>query len=487
MVHVEHLIIGTGFSGIAMGAQLKKAGLNNFVILEKGDGIGGAWRENDYPGCTCDVQSHLYSYSYAPNPDWSRTYAPQDEIRSYIENTARSLGIMTNIHFNHGVKEAIYCEDTATWKVTCLNGEEFSTKILISGIGGLHIPKIPDIPGMKSFKGKVFHSAQWDHDYDFKDKNVAVIGTGASAIQFVPQLTKVANHLTLFQRSAPWVLPKPNRKITSLEKSIFTHLPLMQKLFRAFYYLQLESRTLVFIYQPKLLGIFEKYFIRHLNKQVKNEELREKLTPNSKLGCKRVLLSNDYYPALDQDNADVVTCGIKSIKKDSIIDKDGAEHKIDAVVYGTGFKAGETFSAINIRGKGGISLNDTWENGSKTFAGVNVAGFPNLFMMMGPNTGLSHNSFVYIIESQAHYIKEAVVKARNLNWKSVDVKADKQDEFVDKVQSQSTKSVWLTGCQSWYLDDEGRNWTLWPSFTFKYRWDTRRFDTSNYAITYEDN
>lgn len=486
MKQVEQLIIGTGFSGVGIAVKLKEAGFEDFVVLEKGDCPGGAWRENHYPGCCCDVQSHLYSYSFAPNPDWSRSYAPQQEIKEYIADTARKFGVYDKIKFNHAVTSAKYNEDSGRWIVTCATGEQFDAKVVVSGIGGLHYPQIPNIKGLKKFKGKVFHSAQWEHDYDFENKDVAVIGTGASAIQFVPQLLKKVKNLTLFQRSAPWVLPKPNRKISALEQSLFRSFPILQKAYRAFYYVKLEIRTLVFVYKPESLGFFEYYFSRHLKKQVKDPVLRKKLTPDTKLGCKRVLLSNDYYPALAQTNAHVCTDGIKEVTADSVVDSHGEKHKVDAIVFGTGFKAGDSYSAIDIQGTGGQSLNEAWKDGAKTYAGISVNGFPNFYMMMGPNTGLSHNSFVYMIESQTRYILDAIKKTSSNNWKSVDVKPASQEGFVQQVQEQSKGSVWVTGCQNWYLDEQGRNWALWPGFTFQYRHDVRRFDAAQYSITAEN-
>lgn len=487
MKYIDHLIIGTGFSGIAMAVKLKESGINDFAVLEKANSAGGAWRDNHYPGCACDVQSHLYSYSFSPNPNWSRQYAPQQEIKDYIENTARTHGLEPHILYNHSIKSAVYDEESSRWFVTCVNGLEFSCKVLISGVGGLHIPSIPKVKGLETFAGEAFHSADWNHDYDFKGKKVAVIGTGASAIQFVPRLANLVDQLTVFQRTAPWVLPKFDREITHVERELFNRYPLLQRALRAAIYMQLESRSFAFIYQPKLLEALEPYFIMHLKRQVKDPVLRAKVTPSFNLGCKRVLISNEYYPALTKSNVDVVTNDIREVTENSIIDARGKEHVVDAIVYGTGFKAGDSYSHIDIRGKSGRSLNDAWGSGAETFNGVNVAGFPNFYMLMGPNTGLSHNSFVYMIESQAHYIKDALLKMRKNHWKSVDVKADRQKKFVDRIQGQSNQSVWLSGCTSWYLDDKGRNWTLWPGFTFKYRWDTRRFNPSNYSITTETN
>ena len=474
------LIIGSGFAGLGMGIKLREAGMTDFTILERADDVGGTWRDNNYPGCACDVQSHLYSFSFEPNPNWTRQFARQPEIRSYLRHCAEKYALMPHIVFGADLLEARYDDARSLWTVTTRDGRTFSANILVSGMGGLSNPAYPRIKGLERFAGKSFHSAQWDHDYDLRGRRVAVIGTGASAIQFVPQIAKQASHLDLYQRTPPWIMPKPDREITAAERRLFKSLPLAQKLLRTLIYWQLESRVLGFVINPKLMSLVQKTAEAHIRRQIKDPELRRKVTPDYTIGCKRVLISNDYYPALAQDNVDVITSGIREVRAHSIVDDQGVERPVDAIVYGTGFTAQEPMRRGTIFGRGGLDLLDAWKDGPEAYLGTTVAGFPNFFMIVGPNTGLGHSSMVYMIESQVAYVLDTLrtMKARKLA--TVDVKPDAQARFNAGIQRKLSKSVWTSGCKSWYVDANGKNNTLWPGFTFMFRRKTARFVAQDY-------
>jgi cation diffusion facilitator CzcD-associated flavoprotein CzcO len=483
---VEHhkiVIIGTGFSGLGMGIKLKEAGEQDFVLFEKEAGVGGTWRVNHYPGCACDVPSHLYSFSFEANPGWSRMFAPQQEIKTYLENCARKYGILPHVRLNTAVENLRWDDSRSLWHIKTATGE-YTANIVVSGMGGLSIPAYPNLKGLDQFQGKMFHSQQWDHQYDLAGKRVAVIGTGASAIQFVPHVQKKAAHMTLFQRTAPWIMSKPDRAMTWAEKNIFKRFPAAQRAFRDGIYWMLESRVLAFVINPRLMAIAKRDAMKHIRSQIKDPVLRKKVTPDYTIGCKRILMSDEYYPALAAPNADVVTTGIEEVRAHSLVTSDGVEHPVDAIIFGTGFRASDPIPPGVVFGREGVDLGELWKSGPEAYKGTTVAGFPNLFFLMGPNTGLGHNSMVYMIESQIAYVLSALKLIDSKQLKSVEVHPKAQQTFNKEIQSKVSGTVWEAGgCQSWYIHPaSGKNVTLWPGFTWQFRKQTRRFDAGAYFL-----
>ncbi|MDP9142709.1 MAG: NAD(P)/FAD-dependent oxidoreductase [Pseudomonadota bacterium] len=481
------LIIGSGFSGLGMAIQLKQAGIHDFLVLEKEGGVGGTWRVNNYPGCACDVQSHLYSFSFEPNPDWTRMFAPQPEIKAYLEHCAEKYGITPHLRLNTEVRSARWDDDAGLWHVTDAQGAVYRAQVLVSGMGGLSTPSYPELKGIANFKGRTFHSQQWDHDYDLAGKRVAVIGTGASAIQFVPKIQAQVARLDLYQRTPPWIIPKPDRAISGIERILFARLPAAQKAIRGAIYSALESRALAFTVEPRLMKLAQKVAEWHIRRQIKSPVLRTLVTPDYTMGCKRVLISDDYYPALMQANVDVIGDGINEVRANSIVDSNGVEREVDTIIYGTGFKATDPVARGVVFGRDGQDLFDAWPQGPEAYKGAAVAGFPNLFFLMGPNTGLGHNSMVYMIESQIAYVIDAIRTMKNRRLRSVEVRADAQERFNKSLHQRMRRSIWsVGGCVSWYVHPEsGRNVTLWPGFTWQFRRLTRRFDAHAYQLSGE--
>ncbi len=475
-------IIGTGFGGIGMAIQLQKAGFSDFVLLEKEQELGGCWRDNSYPAAACDVPSHLYSFSFEPKHDWSRKFAPQAEIYQYIKHCAIKYGILQKIQFNQEVESAYFDDKQQLWVIKTTRQTLLAT-ILISACGQLNRPAYPKLKGIENFKGEVFHSARWHHDYDLNNKRVAVIGTGASAIQFVPEVAKQAKHLTLFQRSAPYVIPKPDRAYGQFEQQIYAKLPLLQNLSRSLMYGNHEVRALAFTSLNKIaMKPYTWQFMRYLQQSVKDPVLRAKLTPDYPLGCKRILISNDYYPALCRHNVSVVTEAISEVTAHAIKTKDGQHHEVDAIIYGTGFAATDFLAPMKITGRDGIELNQAWRDGAEAYLGMTVHGFPNLFMLYGPNTNLGHNSIVYMLECQFAYIMDALQQMRRQQWQTVEVKAQTQSVYNQWVQTQLQDTVWAGACHSWYKTESGKNTNNWVGFTLLYRYKTRQFDSNDYQV-----
>jgi cation diffusion facilitator CzcD-associated flavoprotein CzcO len=475
------VIVGAGFSGLAAGIQLKRAGIQDFVILEKAARVGGTWRENTYPGAACDVPSHLYSYSFEPNPSWSRAYGNQAEILAYLEHCADKYALRPHLKFGQHVDEARFDEATGTWHVATAAGERLQARALLLGNGALHLPALPDIPGLDSFRGKRFHSAQWAHDYDLTGKRVAAIGTGASAIQFVPQIAPKVAHLEVYQRTAPWVMPKRDRPISDAERWLYEHVPAAHWLRRTGLYWLLESRVIGFAYTPKVNELIEKLARYFLKQAVPDEALRAKLTPTYRFGCKRVLISNDWYPALQRDNVDVITDRIESITPRGVRTVDGTEREVDALILGTGFRVTEYLSSIKVTGRGGAELNDVWRASLRNYLGISVSGFPNLFLLMGPNTGLGHNSMIFMIEAQARYAANAIAALRDQQLAFIDVLPSTEKAFRDELARKMKNTVWTTGCTSWYQTPDGEVF-LWPGATFDYWWRTRTVDLNAYEL-----
>ena len=482
--HFRVAIIGSGFSGLGMAIQLKQAGEHNFAVFEKDTGVGGTWRVNNYPGCACDVQSHLYSYSFEPNPNWTRMFAPQPEIRAYLEHCARKYNVMPHVRLQHTITALRWSESQQLWQLRDGDGREYTANAVVAGIGGLSTPALPDIKGLSNFGGKLFHSQQWDHDYALDGKRVAVIGTGASAIQFVPQIQPHVQRLDLYQRTPPWILPKPDRAISATERAAFRRFPLLQKLWRGLIYSQLETRVLGFAVSPRIMALPRLVALHHIRSRIKDPVLRRKLTPDYMFGCKRVLISDDYYPALTQPNVDVITTGIGEITTHGVLATDGTQRDVDAIILGTGFRINDFIPRGMIIGRNAVDIVETWQQGPQAYKGICTSGFPNLFFLMGPNTGLGHSSMVYMIESQIRYTMDALTQMKNHGWRSIDVKPDAQQLYNRSVQGELGHSVWNAGgCSSWYLHPvSGRNTTLWPGFTFSYRQQTRHFDAIAYRI-----
>ena len=475
---LQAVVVGAGFSGIAAGIALAKAG-QAFVILEKAGGVGGTWRDNTYPGAACDIPSHLYSYSFEPNPRWSRAYGGQPEILAYIEHCATKYGLRPHLRFGAEVVRAAWDERTATWTVHTRTAT-YVARTLILGNGALHVPQIPDLPGLATFAGKTFHSARWDHGYDLAGKRVGVIGTGASAIQIVPEVAKQAAHLDVFQRTPPWIMPKADRSMTSREQWLLAHVPGAHWLRRTGLYWMFESRVLGFAFAPKVNALAERLVLKHLAKVVPDPALRAKLTPDYRLGCKRVLLSNDYYPALARDNVALVTDGIAAIEPRGVRTTDGTLHELDALIFGTGFRVVDYLASMQILGRDGADLNEVWRRDHvRNYLGINVAGFPNLFLLMGPNTGLGHNSMVFMIEAQVHYAVAALEAIQRGRLDSLDVTPAAERAFGDELRAKLAKTVWTSGCASWYQAPDGQV-LLWPGFTFDYWRRTRRVDLTAY-------
>ncbi len=482
---VRVAIVGSGFSGMGVAIALLDDGEHDFVMLETASDLGGTWRDNTYPGCACDVASHMYSYSFAPNPDWTRSFASQPEIWRYQLDVAERYGLRRYLRTDAEVTGATWDADTQRWTVETARGT-VRARYLVSGTGPLCEPRYPSIPGIERFQGTAFHSARWDHDYDLKGKRVAVIGTGASAIQFVPAIQPDVARLTLFQRTPPWVLPRPDRPISRVERLLFRHVPLTMRAARLALYVRHETFVLPFRYIRGMRRLPRKVAMQHLERQVSDPVLRQKLTPTYDVGCKRTLLSNDYLRSLDQPNADVVTSGIREIREHSVVDQDGVEHEVDAIIYGTSFHVTDQPIADRVRGGDGQLLADKWAPGMEAHKGTTVPGFPNLFMMVGPNTGLGHNSIIYMIESQTHYLIQALRTAHHQRIGAFEPRQEVVDAENEAIQQRLQGTVWNDGgCASWYLDERGRNTTLWPDFTFLFRRGLRTFDPAEHHLTPE--
>jgi cation diffusion facilitator CzcD-associated flavoprotein CzcO len=475
-------IVGTGFSGLGMAVRLKREGIDDFVVLERNLGVGGTWWDNTYPGCQCDVPSHLYSFSFAPNPDWSRTYSLQPEIRDYLRDCAERFGITPHIRFGCEVGSASWDEERGLWRLETSDGE-LTAQVLVAGVGPLSEPAIPDIPGLDRFTGSIFHSARWDHDHDLAGERVAVVGTGASAIQFVPRIQPEVERLHVFQRTPPWILPHTDRPVSRLERRLYRRFPALQRLVRAGIYLGREWLVLAFTGRRELMKLPERLARRHLRRQVRDPELRSRLTPSYTIGCKRILLSNDWYPALTAANVDLITEGIREVRKRSLVNGSGDEIEIDTIVLGTGFRVTDFPAADRIHGRGGRSLSEVWRGSPQAYLGTSIAGFPNLFMLLGPNTGLGHNSMVFMIESQIAHVIRCLRAIDERGAQAIEVREQAQADFNHELQRELAGSVWNAGgCKSWYIDRTGRNTTIWPRFTWQFRRSARSFEPSAYRF-----
>jgi cation diffusion facilitator CzcD-associated flavoprotein CzcO len=457
-----------------MGIRLKQRGRNSFVILEKGSAVGGTWRDNRYPGCACDVPAHLYSFSFEQNPRWSRLFAPREEIHAYLEHCVEKYGLRAHLRLETEVQRVEYDEQAGLWRVFAGGGTSLSCRFLVLGVGGLSRPAYPKIPGIERFQGQAFHSAEWDPRCDLSGQRVAVVGTGASAIQLVPRLAASVATLRVFQRTPPWVLPKPDRAMSAREQRWFALFPALQRLYRWWLYWLFELRCLGFTVNPRLMRVLARMGIRHIRSQIKNVELRRAVTPEYMPGCKRILMANDYYPALGRANVALITEPIAQVTERGITTTAGVEHELDVIVFGTGFRVTDLLTPLSVVGQNGLSLNEAWKDGSEAYLGTLLTNFPNLFMLLGPNTGLGHNSMVFMIESQIEFALRCVSALERRGAKSLQISSQAQRAFNQALQPRLLRSVWASGCQSWYLDRKGQNRTLWPGFTFEFWLRARR-------------
>jgi cation diffusion facilitator CzcD-associated flavoprotein CzcO len=481
--HVGVGIVGAGFAGLGMAIRLKHEGIEDFVVWERDPEVGGTWWANTYPGCQCDIPSHLYSFSFALNPEWRRTYATQPEIEDYLRRVADDYGLRPHIELSCAVTHAAWDETGDRWRVSTERGE-YTADVLIAAPGPLSEPSIPDLPGLDEFEGTTFHTANWNHDHDLAGRRVAVVGTGASAIQAVPEIQPVVESLTIFQRTPPWVVPHRDRPITDAERAIYRSLPPLQRAVRAGVYVGRELLVPGLVHRPQLMRALEKVARKHLEKHVRDPELRAKLTPDYTLGCKRILPSNKWYPAITKPNVELVTDGIDHVRADGIVDRNGELHQVDTIVFATGFHVTDIRIAQRITGAAGTTLDAVWDGSPEAYRGTAVAGFPNLFFLVGPNTGLGHNSIVFMIEAQVAYVMDALRTMEQANASRLEVKSDAQRAYNEHIQRKLSTTVWNTGgCSSWYLDRNGRNATIWPDFTFRFWGRMRRFDPQAYALT----
>ncbi|MES5821923.1 NAD(P)/FAD-dependent oxidoreductase [Streptomyces sp. RG80] len=481
--HVRVAVIGSGFGGLGAAVRLRREGVTDFVVLERAGSVGGTWRDNSYPGCACDVPSHLYSFSFAPNPDWPRTFSGQEHIRAYLEHVTDVFRLRPHIRFDSEVKMMTWDGERLCWDIETSSGR-LSADFVVSATGPLSDPKIPDIPGLDSFPGKVFHSARWDHDYDLRGKRVAMVGTGASAIQIVPAIQPEVAELTLFQRTPPWVMPRVDRAIGDAERALHRALPFTTQARRGLLWGIRELQVQAFTKRPNELGLVEKLAKANMARAIKDPALRAKLTPDYRIGCKRILLSSAYYPALAQPNVDLVASGLDEVRGSTLVAADGTETEVDAIIFGTGFHVTDMPIADRVVGKDGRTLAEAWKGGMEALRGASAAGFPNWMTIIGPNTGLGNSSMILMIESQLNYLADYVRQLDVLGGRvALDARPSAVAAWNRRVQERMTRTVWNTGgCTSWYLDASGRNTTIWPGTTTEFRRATRRVDLAEYEV-----
>jgi cation diffusion facilitator CzcD-associated flavoprotein CzcO len=480
--HTRVAIVGAGFSGLCMGIRLLQEGIDDFVVLEKADEVGGTWRDNTYPGCQCDIPSALYSFSFAPNPDWTRFYPLQSEIREYLRRCARELGVMSHIRFGHEVLGAAWDEGSSAWRLET-SGGALTADVLVAGMGGLSEPAIPELPGLDRFEGTAFHSARWEHDHDLRGDQVAVIGTGASAVQFVPRIQREVERLHLFQRTPAWVLPDPDRPVSELQRRVFRRVPAAQRALRAAIYLLQEATVLGTIVDRRLSKGLEAIGRRHLERQVRDQELRAKLTPSYLIGCKRITLSDRYYPAITEPNVELVTDAIREVRPRSIVTADGTEREVDTIIFGTGFKVLDHPAYARVRGRDGRTLGEAWEGSPRAYLGTAVTAFPNLFLLVGPNSAGGYNSIVFTTEAHVNYVVACLREMDRRGLRAVEVRPEVYEAFGRETEARLGRSVWNAGgCASWYLDRNGRNGVWWPGFTMRLWQRTRRFRLADYRL-----
>lgn len=480
-------IIGAGFGGLAMAVRLLQKGERDFLILEKASGLGGTWHDNTYPGCACDIPSHLYSFSFAQNPAWTRRYASQPEILAYLRRVAAEHGLEQKIRFNTEITSLAWSDDDTRWQITAADGRSFAASAVVLGVGGLHVPRIPEIPGLDRFTGPAFHSARWRHDVDLSGQRVAVIGSGASAIQIVPAIAPSVEKLVVFQRTPPWILPRKDRPISRWAAWACRHVPLWQRAWRCCVYVRQEAIAIAYTRWPKLLGHWEQQARQLMLDQIEDPQMRHQLWPHYTLGCKRALLSDDYYPALARENVELISERIVEIRGDQIVTSTGAVREVDVIILATGFRTFNPATEIAITGRDGRRLADDWKDGPEAYNGVLVAGYPNLFMLMGPNSGLGHNSIVFMIEAQVRYVLSCLALLAHRRLPAIEVRADVQRAFNEGLRRRFLQTVWVSdggpwrrACTSWYKTAKGRLTALWPGFSLSYWWRLRRADLRDF-------
>jgi cation diffusion facilitator CzcD-associated flavoprotein CzcO len=475
-----------------MAIALKRAGIDSFTIYESGSDVGGTWRDNTYPGCACDVRSHLYSYSFEPKADWSRDYAPQTEIFAYLRHCADKYGLRPHLRLNTEIVAAELDEAHGLWRLRVKSdgagqGEVLTAQVVIAGAGPLRQPKLPRFVGQERFAKPIFHSARWNHDLDLRGKTVASVGTGASAIQYVPEIAKRAKRVYVFQRTPAWILPRLDGAFSDATKARFARFPSLRRGLRNALYWRAEVRGAGFTLDERVLHIAEREARAHLRANVPDRALRRALTPDYAFGCKRVLFSDDFYPTISQPNVELVTTPIESLGVGSIVTTDGRVREVDALVCGTGFEVGRSLLGGAVRGVRGRELDEAWRDGVEAYFGMMVSGFPNFYLLLGPNTGLGHTSMVFMIEAQTHWIVRAIERMQRERLKLLDVLPLAQRVHNDWLQSRLVKTVWNTGCVSWYLDERGRNFALWPGFTFEYWLRTRKLVDRDFHVVAQEN
>jgi len=480
--HTKVLIVGGGFSGIGLGHRLLQERFKDFVILERSDRVGGVWNTNTYPGCQCDVPSHLYSFSFAPNPEWTRMYSPQPEIRDYLQSCVESFGLTPYIRTGVEVIRAAWNDGILLWEVETTEGA-WTTQILVGAVGPLTEPKLPDVPGIGAFEGEVMHSSRWNHDVDLTGKRVASIGTGASAIQYVPQIADQVGELYVYQRSAPWIMPHDQRDITDEERAEFRRNPKAQRRERDKVYLSKEALILGFVKQPRIMSLLEKLSTKHMESQVADPELRSLLTPDFTLGCKRILPSNTWYPALQKPNVTVIPHALKEIHERSVVGSDGVEREVDVIIFGTGFHVADIPFGDQLRGRTGETLSEHWKGSPRAYLGASIPKFPNYFMFLGPNTGLGHSSMIYMIEAQIEHITGAIRAMDTTGATTIEVEQDTHDRYNAKIDKKMAGTVWERGgCTTFYQDANGRNATIYPDWTFRFRRDAAKWEPDAYRL-----
>jgi len=476
-------IVGAGFGGIAAAIRLRQQGISDFVVFERAETLGGTWRDNTYPGCACDVESHLYSLSFAPWPDWTRKFAGQAEIWSYLRHTADAFGATPHIRYRHDVTGARWNDTEAQWTIETNSGTYHAT-VLVLALGPLSEPVLPDLPGLNTFPGPAFHSARWRHDVDLRGRRVAVVGTGASAAQFIPRIQPLVERLHVFQRTPPWVVPRRDVAIPAWRRAVYRRAPAVQRAVRAARDVQHELIGLPFRY-PRLAPPFEAVARRHLAAAVSDPALRRTLTPTYRMGCKRVLIADDYYPALAQSNVDVVSAAVTAIDGRTVLGADGTRRDVDAIIFGTGFRPTDPPLASTVWGRGSVTLAERWQGSPKAYLGTTVSGFPNLFILIGPNTGLGHSSEVLMIEAQVEHMLGVLALLARSGSRTAEPSEASEAAFVREMDRRLRGTVWNTGgCRSWYLDRTGRNSTIWPGGTWSFRRRLARVIAADYRLGY---
>jgi len=473
-------IIGAGISGLCMAAALERAGFERYTVFEKGGSLGGTWRENVYPGAGCDVASHLYCFSFHPNPEFSRAYAAQDEILAYLQGFADSRGIAPHICFDTEIIEARFDERRALWTLRTASGESLEAEVVVTAMGQLNRPRWPDIQGLSDFAGAVFHSAKWKRGHELSGERVALIGSGASAVQIIPSIAPLTSQLYVFQRTPSWVIPKVDFAYPPAVRAAFRRVPGLLRVNRYLTYWLLEPRFAAFGTGSRFSELFEKQARKYMEAQIAEPALRAKLIPDYPPGCKRVLISNEYLPALQRSDVEVVTDPIECVTRDGVLTRDGRTRRVDTIVLATGFDATHFLAPLSVHGTGGNRLEDAWRHGAQAYLGMTVAGFPNLFMLYGPNTNLGHNSIIFMVECQVRYVMQLLERLGRDEARHVVVRTDRMERFNEELQQALSKLVWNAGCKNWYTNDEGRQTNNWPHFTVGYWWQTRRMQPDDF-------